>query len=73
MRIFKESHSAENYNGDLLGFLKLQFAAEYQKSWGGPFGNKKKSKKKVAQCRKNLLEKVSGWSKDSNPWPLGSP
>ena len=38
--------------GDPLGFLKLQFAAKYQKFEAGPFGDKK-TRKKVAQCRKN--------------------
>ena len=33
MRIFKQSHSAEKVErGDSLGFLKLQFAAKYQKT-----------------------------------------
>ena len=32
MRFLKQSHSAEKLErGDLLGFLKLQFAAKYQK------------------------------------------
>ena len=33
MRILKQSHSAEKLErGDLLGFLKLQFAAKHQKT-----------------------------------------
>ena len=41
------SHSAEKLErGDPLGFLKLQFAVKYQKNLkGGPFGDKKISKK----------------------------
>ena len=32
MRLLKQSHSAEKLErGDPLGFLKLQFAAKYQK------------------------------------------
>ena len=54
MTILEQSHSAEKLEkGDYLGFLKLQFAANYQnKLEGGPFGDKKKSKK-VAQCQKH--------------------
>ena len=50
MRILKQSHSAEKLErGDPLGFLKLQFAAKYQKTGrGDPLA----TKKKVAQCRK---------------------
>ena len=48
---FEQSHSAEKLErGDTLGFLKLQFAATYQKNLKGrPFGDKK-IRKKVAQC-----------------------
>ena len=54
MRILKQSHSAEKLErGDPLVFLKLQFAAKYQKTRRGPFGDKKVSKK-VAQCRKKF-------------------
>ena len=54
MRFLKQSHCAEKLErGDPLGFLKLQFAAKNQKLEGGPFGDKKKLKKKVAQWRKN--------------------
>ena len=44
---FERSHSAEKVErGDPLGFLKLQFAAKYQKNLKGePFGDKKISKK----------------------------
>ena len=69
MRFLKQSHSAEKLErGDPLTF-GLQFTAKYQKIEGGPFGDKKNSKKsrtvpktieRVAQCRKKLLEKVSG-------------
>ena len=47
MRILKQSHSAEKLErGDLLGFLKLQFAAKYQKTWRGDrLATKKNSKK----------------------------
>ena len=42
MRFLKQSHSAEKLErGDPLGFLKLQFAAKYQKKMkGGLFGDK---------------------------------
>ena len=44
MRFLKQSHSAKKLEkGDLLGFLKLQFVAK--KLEGGPFGDKKNSKK----------------------------
>ena len=47
MRILKQSHSAEKLDReDPLGFLKLQFAAEYQKVQGGPFDDKKTFEKK---------------------------
>ena len=60
MRFLKQSHSAEKLErGDPLGFLKLQFAAKYQKNLkGGPFGDKK-IRKKVAQCRKKLKDRHS--------------
>ena len=49
MRILKQFHSAEKCKRrDVLGFLKLQFVAKYQKIEGGPFGDKKT----FAQCRK---------------------
>ena len=52
MRILSQSHSAEKLErGDPLGFLKLQFAVKYQKTWRGLFGDKK-NRKKVAQSRK---------------------
>ena len=62
--------------GTLWAFWHFSLLKELE---GGPFEGKK-MKKKVAQCRKKLkegtlqsrpfsqmLEKVSGWSKDSNP------
>ena len=46
MRFLKQSHSAEKLErGDPLGFLKLQFAAKYQKTWGALWRPKKISKK----------------------------
>ena len=69
--IFEQSHSAEKLErGDTLGFLKLQFAAKYQKTWKDPLATKKNFRIKVAECQKKLkesqsakkkfLEKVSG-------------
>ena len=54
MKILKKSHSAEKLKrGDILGFLKLQFAAKYKKNLkGDPLVTKKS--KKVAQCRKKF-------------------
>ena len=44
MRILKQFHSAEKCKRrHVLGFLKLQFVAKYQKIEGGPFGDKKLS------------------------------
>ena len=71
MRFLKQSHSAKKLEkGDPLGFLNFHFAAKYQKNLkGGTFGDKKNSEKKphsaekierVAQCRKKMLEQVSG-------------
>ena len=49
---FWKSHSAEKLErGGPLGFLKLQFAAKYQKTWRG---DKRIFEKKVAQCRKKI-------------------
>ena len=47
MRILKQSHSTEKVErGDLLGFLKLQFAAKYQKNLkGDPLATNKIRKK----------------------------
>ena len=47
MRFLKQSYSAKKLErGDPLGFMKLQFAAKYQKNLkGGPFGDKKFEKK----------------------------
>ena len=47
----KQFHSAEKLErGDPLGFLKLQFAAIYQKNLkGGPFGDKKFRKSHSAE------------------------
>ena len=51
MRNLKQSHSAEKLRrGDPLGFLKLQFAANYQKK----LERGQKTSKKVAQCRKSI-------------------
>ena len=49
----KQSKSAEKLErGDPLGFLKLQFAAKYQKNLkGDPLV---KNSKKVPQCRKKI-------------------
>ena len=54
IRILSQSHSAEKLErGDPLGFLKLQFAVKYQKTWrGDPLETK--FRKKIAQCRKKL-------------------
>ena len=40
--------------GDPLGFLKLQFAAKYQKNLEGDPLATKKIRKKVAHCRKKF-------------------
>ena len=71
MRFLKQSHSAEKLErGDPLGFFETSVCCKISKNLkGGPFGDKKNSKKKshspekierVAQCQKKLLEKVSG-------------
>ena len=53
---FEQSHSAEIHKrGDPSGFLKLQFAAKYQKLEGGPFGDKT-IRKKAAHCRNPRVE-----------------
>ena len=54
IRILSQSHSAEKLKkGDPLGFLKLQFAVKYQKNLkGGPFGDKKNSKKSRTVTKK---------------------
>ena len=58
MRFLKQSHSAEKLErGDPLGFLKLQLAAKYQKTWRGTLWRQKKQKVAVP---KKMLEKVSG-------------
>ena len=49
MRTLKQSHSAKLERGDPLGFLKLQFAAKYQKTWRG-----EKSKKKSHSAEKKF-------------------
>ena len=47
------SHSAGNVKGDPLGFINIHSAAKCQKnSKGEPFGDSKKVRKKVTQCRK---------------------
>ena len=47
-------HSAKKLKrGDHLGFLKLQFAAKYQKKIKEDPLETKKNRIKVAQCRKN--------------------
>ena len=46
VRILKQSHSAEILKrGDPLGFLALQFAAKYQKTWWGTLWRQKKFEK----------------------------
>ena len=47
IRILSQSHSAEKLEkGDPLGFLKLQFAVKYQKTWrGDPLETNKITKK----------------------------
>ena len=46
MRFLKQSHSAEKLEmGDNLGFLKLQFAAKYQKTLRGTIWRQKKIEK----------------------------
>ena len=53
MSIFKQSDSAKRLRRiEHLGFLKLQFAAKYQKTWKGNL-LRQKNGKKVAQCQKN--------------------
>ena len=51
----KQSHSAGKVKrGDPLGFLKLQFAPKYQKTWRGTLWRQKNREK--SQCRKNSKE-----------------
>ena len=51
----KISHSAEKLkNGNPLGFLKLQFAAKYQKNLKGNTLETKKIRKKVARCQNKI-------------------
>ena len=53
MRILKVSQCRKTRKGDPLGFLKLQFAAKYQKNLkGGPFGDKRKFEKKSHSAEK---------------------
>ena len=48
MRFLKQSHSAEKLEmGDNLGFLKLQFAAKYQKTLRGTIWRQKNSKSRT--------------------------
>ena len=65
--IFEKKTKNENFEtlmgaekierGDPLGFLKLQFAAKkIKKLEGGPFGDKKKSKKKSHSVEKKFEE-----------------
>ena len=51
---FWKSHSAEKLErGDSFGFLKLQFAAKYQKTWMGALWRQKKNRKKSHSAEKN--------------------
>ena len=50
---FKNRKVFKIVKGGPSGFLKVQFAAKYQKIEGGPFGDEKYSEK-IAQCRKKV-------------------
>ena len=53
---FEKSLNVENCErGDLLGFLKIQFVAKYQKNEEGPFGDIKKLSKKGKMIILNSL------------------
>ena len=54
IRILSQSHSAEKLErGDPLGFLKLQFAVKYQKTWrGDPLETKKNFEKSRTMPKK---------------------
>ena len=54
MIILKQSHCAEKVEkGDPLGFLKLQFAAKYQKTSRGDPLTTEKNRKKSHSAEKN--------------------
>ena len=54
MRLLKQSHSAEKLErGETSGFLKLQFAAKYQKTGRGTLWRQKKIEKKSHSAEKN--------------------
>ena len=63
MGILKQSHSAEKgKRGDLLGFLKLQCVAKYQKNLNeGPFRGKKLEK----SC--TMPKKIDRWTLQTRP------
>ena len=72
MRISKQSHSAENS----LGFLKLQFAAKYQKTRGGTLWRqvnfeKKISKKNRKKRKMRILKQSHSAEKLERGDPLG--
>ena len=54
MKFLKQSHSAEKLEkGDPFDFLKLRFAAKFQKTWRGIFWRQKKFEKKPHSAEKN--------------------
>ena len=44
----------KNVKGDPLGFFEHQFCCKVEKIEGGPFGDIKKTAKKVSQSRNNM-------------------
>ena len=67
MRFLKQSHSAEKLErGDPLGFLKLQLAAKYQKTWRGTLWRQKKTKSRSAEKKfsKKFLAKARTRTRD---------
>ena len=58
MKFLKQSHSAEKLDrGDSLGFLKPVSCKISKNLKGGPFGDKKISKKKSHSAEKNCSKK----------------
>ena len=53
MRFLNQPHSAEKLERDPLGFLKLQFAAKYQKTLRGTLWRQKNFEKKSHSAEKN--------------------
>ena len=69
MRILKQSHSAEKLEKrDPLGFLKLQFAAQYQKNLKGTLWRQESIQKKSYSAEKK--SKNLRKSKNVKNWPI---